>query len=439
VLQAVNQILPDREWEEVGILADIADPPAGHGLGQIFQLPVANRDRARGRVDQVGKQHAEMLFAARAVADDCQVIGQAHLEADRFDEPGVGFVEQGDRRANQIALERRSRICLRILRRRIEQVGRLKLLDNLVVLDLHVQALLVPVDQLLDRTGQVLVGEDHGHQGTDIQTAADRQQTPHGIEDKGRQLSQEVVQELHEELALEDLEADPEDSSQPPRDLGPLEVRGVVGVDLDRTVDQFPYASGQLPRGQLPLAAQLQDPPAQLGDEKGLDQNDERGDQAEPKALHDNEEHGGQRLAGEEGRRHEGISNEAAERLHLVLDHGRHFRLLDPAGIGNRKAQDTVGQLVAQPAQHALAQAALKGIDDELEGTVDQHEAQEGETEHDQEAWLLELEALEEGDRGSRQGLAIGQVESEERLGRAFTLEALALNALVDDLLGQVE
>src|SRR3546814_5152287 len=80
--------------------------------------------------------------------------------------------------------------------------------------DLHVEALLVPVDQLLDRRRQILVGGDDGNQRADVEAAGDREQAAAGVEHEGRQLGQQVVDELHEELALIDLEADVEDAPQ---------------------------------------------------------------------------------------------------------------------------------------------------------------------------------------------------------------------------------
>ena len=80
---------------------------------------------------------------------------------------------------------------------------------------------------------------------------------------------------------------------------------------------------------------------------------------AEPEALGQDEGEGRQRLAAEEGRLHEGIADEAAQRLHLVLDHGGDFRLLHLAEMGDGEAQHPVEELVAQAAQHALAHAAF--------------------------------------------------------------------------------
>lgn len=76
---------------------------------------------------------------------------------------------------------------------------------------------------------------------------------------------------------------------------------------------------------------------------------------------------------------HEGVSGEAAHRLHLVLDHGRDFGRLHALEIAG-EAQDPVDELEADSPQKPLAEPALVGIDIELEEPVDDHEQQEHHT-----------------------------------------------------------
>jgi hypothetical protein len=112
-----------------------------------------------------------------------------------------------------------------------------ELLDHLIVFDLHVLALLVPVDQFLDRRGQILVGADDGKQRADVELALEGEiAADHEIE-KGRRLRHHVVDVFHQELALVKLEADLEDAAQAVDDVGALKIGGVVGVDLDGAVD----------------------------------------------------------------------------------------------------------------------------------------------------------------------------------------------------------
>jgi len=60
----------------------------------------------------------------------------------------------------------------------------------------HVEALLVPVDQLLDGRRQLAIGRDDGHELTEIQPAGQGEVAAERVEDEGRELRQHVVGEL---------------------------------------------------------------------------------------------------------------------------------------------------------------------------------------------------------------------------------------------------
>ena len=141
-----------------------------------------------------------------------------------------------------------------------------------------------------------------------------------------------------------------------------------------------------------------------------------------------------QRLAAQEHRLDEGVADEAAERLDLVLDHGGELGLLDLAEVGRREAQDAVVELVAQAAQHALAHAALLGVDGLLELAVHHDGAQEDEAHGHQVAELVDLEAVEDADDLAGQDGREVELEDQERDGLAV-LEGVALDAVVDDRL----
>ena len=98
------------------------------------------------------------------------------------------------------------------------------------------------------------------------------------------------------------------------------------------------------------------------------------------------------RLAAEQRRLHEGVADEAAERLDLVLDHGRDFGGLDPLEDAGREAQHPVDELEADAPQHALAEPALVGVDVEFEQAVDDDQEQEDAAQRKQHAGAVELE-----------------------------------------------
>ena len=90
-----------------------------------------------------------------------------------------------------------------------------ELLDDLLVFDLRVLLFEIPVEQFLDRASRSLVG------GDDRDELAERvrrewRNSRHRIEEERRDLGEEVVEELHEELAPADLEPDVVDLAPPP-------------------------------------------------------------------------------------------------------------------------------------------------------------------------------------------------------------------------------
>ena len=151
-----------------------------------------------------------------------------------------------------------------------------------------------------------------------------------------------------------------------------------------------------------------------------LHADDGERDQAEGEVLVEDEEHRRHGLAAEEQRCDQRLADEAAERLDLVLDHGRHLGGLDPAEARQREAQDVVEQRVAQPAQHALAHPALHGVDLELQPAAEHDQAEESHAQREQVGQAL-------------------QVEAEPVRGRSRLGERTALDRLVDDGLGDVE
>ena len=125
------------------------------------------------------------------------------------------------------------------------------------VFHLHVEALVVPVDQFLDRPGQILVGGDDGNQLADVQIAADRQYAAAEIEDEGRELGEEVVDELHHELPLVEVEADEKNPRQAVGNVRALEIGAVVETDVGRPIDDLADAPRQVARRELTLQGEL--------------------------------------------------------------------------------------------------------------------------------------------------------------------------------------
>ena len=311
-----------------------------------------------------------------------------------------------------------------------------ELFDHLCVLDAGVHALLVPVDQFLDRTRQVLVGRDHRHQRANVEPPDDRQVTTHQIEQEWRDLREQVVQELDHELALEVLETDQEQTPKPGRELGTFVVRGVVGVYLHNSVHTFGDTAGQLARSNLPLTREHQKALAHLGNDDRLHQHHAKGHHSKIDMLEQNEEQSSQGLATQVQRRDQRLAHKTTEWLDFVLDHCRHFGRLDAPEVQYRKAQNAVEQVVTQAAQHAFAHPALHGIDLELDQPADDNQRQKGKAQCQQVRRALQRNALENLPRAAAQEVRQAEHHSHERNGRVRIGEPLALDRLVDDDLG---
>ena len=439
MLQAIDHVLQDGVREEIGLVPDIGDVTPGDAFGQRRHVLFAPAQRAVGRGNQARQQQPQRLLAGAVEADDREMVGGADLQPRIVQQAAAAFLVVAERLDREAAFGRGRHVAVHRLQLRRQHAVRRELLDHLLVLDLHVLALLLPVDQLLDRARQVLVGVDHSDQRADVELALQREIAADQVEQERRGLREHVVEVFDEELALVELEADQEDLFQPVDDVRALVVRGVVGVDLDRAVDILGDAPGQLPRRQLPLPAELQDALPQQRDHHQLHRQHHHRDQAKPHVLYEDEGEGGQRLSAEERRRDIGIADEAAQRLHLVLDHGRDFRLLDLAEVRDGEAQHPVVELVAQAAQHALAEAALLGVDQLLDPAVHHHEEQEREAQGDQVGDLVELKPLEQGHL--RQAEPVDRADRQVQKGRGGlpVRERLLMDGLVHDLLGQVE
>ena len=381
--------------KEIGIGGDIGDAATGDRLRQFADIAAADGERPAARLDQAGKHHRQSLAA---LAGDGHVLRCLDDEGDTVQQLAIALVDHDEVGGDDVAVKRLRRIRGHILRLGRQHAIGLELLDHLLVLDLNVLQLLVPVQQFLDRSRQILVGRDHRDESADVETAGDREVAADEIEQEGRHLGEQIVQELHGELQLVEPEADTEDQAQPAHDIGALEVRGVVDVNHRRAVDGFGDAPGELAGRQLAFTPEPQDGLAQRGDDRQLKHKHADCDQAEIDALRQDEQERGQRLAAEEGRLHEGIADEAAERLDLVLDHGGDFRLLHLAEVRQRKSQHPVEQFVAQAAQHALAHAPLQRVDLELEATIYEHEHEECQAEGDQVGDPVQLETVEDPD-----------------------------------------
>ena len=179
-------------------------------------------------------------------------------------------------------------------------------------------------------------------------------------------------------------------------DLGALVIVGAMRADGGRALDDLADSSRELARGDL---APLPEPDllaAQDRDDDALDRHDASRRDAEPHALHQDVDESGQRLGAEEGRLHEGIADEHADRLDLVVDHAGRLGRLDSADLLGREPGELAHEIEAQAAQHALAHHAFLKVDQPFEAAVDQDEHEEHHAQREQIGGALHVDAAEE-------------------------------------------
>ena len=105
-------------------------------------------------------------------------------------------------------------------------------------------------------------------------------------------------------------------------DLRSLPRTGVVDLDGLHAVDHLPDPAREPARGELALAPETQQLAAHARDDDELDADHAAGQDAEPHALDQDEQERRDRLRAEQNRLDEGVADEPADRLDLVLDDG---------------------------------------------------------------------------------------------------------------------
>ena len=326
-----------------------------------------------------------------------------------------------------------------LLQCRWRQVVDRKLLHHLGVFDVGIHAFLVPVDQFLDRTRQVLVCRNDRHQGSDVEPAHNRQVTTHQIKKERRDLRQQVVDELDQKLALEVLEPDQEQPPQPRRKLSALIVRGVMCMNLDHTIHTFGDSPGQLAGGYLPFTRQHQEAATHFWHDDRLDNH--HGERHQPKVdmLEEDEKQGRESLASQKQRRYQGLADKPAQWLDLIVDHRRHLGRLDAAEVRNRKPQNVVEQVITQAAQHAFAHPALHGVDLQLDEAADDDHQQKGKRQCQQIFSALKRKTIKQTPRGATEKVRQGKVDAQKIDRRVRVRETFALDRLVDDVFREVQ
>ena len=283
-------------------------------------------------------------------------------------------------------------LVLRVQQLFLDHAGGLELLDELYELDACVLHALVVIEQFLPRRRQVLVGADHGDQGAERHVPHDDQIAADGIEEERRQLGDEIIEELDEELQFGDLDADDENRAEPFGEVGQLEICRAVGVHVRSSGDHLAQPLGEFSHNLYPSLGLDVDELLDPRDEVHLDRIERNRGDADQRVLDEDEGQQDHQLAALEGGQRKGLAEEAAEGLGLGYHHGHDLALRDAPEVGQREAHDLLDQLVAQAAQDALGHGAAVNVDPQLEAAVDEDDGDEDAAQEQQKLDLLELD-----------------------------------------------
>ena len=417
VAQAEQQVLAHGGVEEAGARPDIGRLAPEHRLRQVGERGAVQMRAPAGDGGQPGGEQAELLLAAAARADDGDMFAQAERQGGAAHRLGNLVLRISSILKHEPAFrpDLRQGLGLLHLQCLVDHAGRIELLDDLVVFDARVGLLLVVGQQLLPGRGHVLVGGEHGDHGAEAEAALDDQVAADGVEEEGGELRQEIVEELDEELAPEDLVADVVDAAEAVGNVGAQPVGAVIGVDGLDGRDRLADPVGQPAHMLHALLGERGHPALELRDRIHLERVERERGKAQDGLLDQHERADGDEDAELVDRLRQRIAHEAAERLDLLRHHRDDLALARALEHRQREAQQARIEVVAQPAQQPFAEAALAGVDGEFERAVQEHEAEEGEAQHHQ---ILDLPEL----------------QPEQRPG-----EARAADGVVDDLLGQFE
>ena len=306
----------------------------------------------------------------------------------------------------------------------------------------HVLKLVVVGQKLFPGAGEVLVGRQCRHQGAHRDAPGDRQVAPDGVEEEGRQLADEVVEELHEELLLEDLEPQRVEPPEPVRNHGHPVAPAAIdaqGAGPHRALANLRRKGTHLNDA---LLVQEVDLALQLGDQPSLERDKRAGRQAEGPALEEKKAQDRQHLPGLEHWLGYSIAHQAAHGLGFRCHHRHELTLARALEVGRREAQDAGNQGIAEAPQQPLGKDAFHRVDAHLHDAVQQDRQQEEAAEQHQEGDLPHLVAHDvDPVRGRADGVVddpLGQFQGEieqreERDGDAQKRQLVPFRVLPDE------
>ena len=259
----------------------------------------------------------------------------------------------------------------------------------------HVLCLVVIIQQLFPRVAEVFVGRERRHQRTHCDLPLNGENAAHEVEEKGRQLGDEVVEKLHKEFFLKNLEPDIEQRAQTAGERGLTEAPAAVGAQIGNACRCLAYFRGQQANLFDPVLVQQVDLPLQDGNDVRLQRDECDARQPEPEGLQEQKYYNDQHLARLKDRLRQEISHQPAHWLCLGGDHADQLALRGFLIIAFGKPHHPRQKAVAEPPQQTLGHDTLHRVQPHLEQPVRQHCRQIAKAQGCQKLDLAQLVAVD--------------------------------------------
>ena len=237
---------------------------------QLGQRLACVSDRAGGGDEFAGEKFRKSATVFIAGRGDRHACGRSKGDVNVFEHHVAVRVLHANVAEHHITVERWHFFRLTIKQRAIDHTIGGKPLHDGFPAQRHVCTLVVIGQQFFPRAGQVLVRGKCRHKGADRHFTLDREVATNRVEEEGRELTDEVVEKLHEELLLEDLKANGKEPAQPVREHRHSEAPPAVGAQRAGPCGAFANLSGQRADLDHAFLVQQVDLALQFGDEPSL-------------------------------------------------------------------------------------------------------------------------------------------------------------------------
>ena len=258
----------------------------------------------------------------------------------------------------------------------------------------HILHLVVIGQKLFPRRAQVFVGCKSSNKCAHRDLSTDRQHAPNRVKEEWRELRDEVVEKLHEEFLLVDLEPDMEQPAQSVRENRQPVAPPAICPQISDPGRRFSNLGGECTNLNDPLFVQLVNLALQHGNEPCLQRNKCDTCQPEPDALRKQKDNDDEHLPGLKHRLRDRIPHQAAHGLCFRCHHGNKLALAGRTEIGVGKAHHPSHELESETPQQSFGQNTLHRVQAHLQKPMRQNRSQIERTEDQQEVDLRDIKPV---------------------------------------------